>query len=189
MPFAWLLKWMADYADDAPDWQKFTEAQLRLAARCATPDEHTFGTVQGDDWRIDLGDINVQAPAIGLHKGESLLAVIQKSNAGRLRVTAWQPLDGRSLSMLLAMARKPDPVHGVCMRENNWEYALDCSAANGQIYAANAGKSYLALWQYGLGIKADGSVDESCHSNSFKKPIRPYLVAAMLGIYWSLSPG
>ena len=30
------------------------------------------------------------------------------------------------------------------MRENNWEYALDCSAGNGNYYAADRGEAYLA---------------------------------------------
>ena len=43
------------------------------------------------------------------------------------------------------------------MRENNWEYALDCSAGNGNYYAADRGEAYLSYWEKGLGISWDGS--------------------------------
>jgi len=43
------------------------------------------------------------------------------------------------------------------MRENNWEYALDCSAGNGNYYAADRGEAYLSYWEKGLGISWDGT--------------------------------
>jgi hypothetical protein len=43
------------------------------------------------------------------------------------------------------------------MRENNWEYALDSSAANGNFYAAQRGEAYLSYWEKGIGVSSDGT--------------------------------
>lgn len=43
------------------------------------------------------------------------------------------------------------------MRENNWEYALDCSVGTGNFYAADRGEAYLSYWKNGLGASQDGS--------------------------------
>src|SRR5207302_304654 len=48
---------------------------------------------------------------------------------------------GQALSLL------PHPEHGVCMRENNWEYARDCSAGMANFYAFERGEAHLAWWE------------------------------------------
>ncbi|MEP7351509.1 MAG: hypothetical protein ABI668_16395 [Sphingorhabdus sp.] len=70
-----------------------------------------------------------------------------------------EAVDGKSAKYLLGMGLKRHPEHGVCRRSNNWEYALDCSARNGNFYAAYRGEAYISYWQGGIGNIADGSQD------------------------------
>lgn len=81
----------------------------------------------------------------------------------------------------------PHPEHGVCMRENNWEYALDCSAGNGNYYAADRGEAYLSYREKGLGISWDGS-DMPKWREQLDLVARPAArVVAEQGVYYTLS--
>jgi len=71
------------------------------------------------------------------------------------------------------------------MRENNWEYALDCSAGNGNYYAADRGEAYLSYWEKGLGISWDGS-DVPEWRKQLDLVARPAArVVAELGVYYT----
>jgi hypothetical protein len=73
------------------------------------------------------------------------------------------------------------------MRENNWEYALDCSIGNGNYYAADRGEAYLSYWEKGLGISWDGS-DVPEWRKQLDLVARPAgRVVAELGVYYTLS--
>lgn len=65
-------------------------------------------------------------------------------------------MDEKAIGYLHGRAAKPHPEYGVCMRENNWEYALDCSATIGNFCADANGESYLSYWERGLGVTHDG---------------------------------
>jgi len=99
----------------------------------------------------------------------------------------FRPLDAKSAEYLIGLGQVPHPEHGVCMRENNWEYALDCSAGNGNYYAADRGEAYLSYWEKGLGIRWDGS-DVPEWRKQLDLVARPAArVVAELGIHYTLS--
>jgi hypothetical protein len=103
-----------------------------------------------------------------------------------LRLAAFRPLDSRSADLLVNLALLPNQ-GVVCMRENNWEYALDCSAGMGQFYAAERGESYLSYWSSGLGQRDDGSVDSRWSSQQTLCARRPAEVAMELGVRYALN--
>ena len=72
------------------------------------------------------------------------------------------------------------------MRDNNWEYAKDASAGMGQVYAAEAGTSYLSYWQFGLGILHDRTESPVFRPSRTLIPRRPAEVATELGIHYQL---
>jgi hypothetical protein len=74
---------------------------------------------------------------VSIQRGDSLTAAITAREDGRLRVAVFRPLCAKGAHYLIELSVVPDPEHGVRMRENNWEYALDCSAGNGNYYAAD----------------------------------------------------
>jgi hypothetical protein len=73
------------------------------------------------------------------------------------------------------------------MRENNWEYALDCSAGNGNHYASERGEAYLSYWEKGLGISWDGTEVPEWRKqlNLVARPAAQVVVE--LGVHHSLS--
>ena len=73
------------------------------------------------------------------------------------------------------------------MRENNWEYALDCSAGTGNAYAADAGQAYLSYWERGLGMDQDGAELTEWREQA-SRAVRPIArVVAELGVHDALS--
>ena len=72
------------------------------------------------------------------------------------------------------------------MRENNWEYALDCSAGGGNYYAFERGEAYLSWWEHGLGIGCDGAVQPECFAMRDLIPCAPSRVAIEIGVRYAL---
>lgn len=131
---------------------------------------------------MDLG-----GKLVTIQRADALIAAITARNDGRLRVAVFRPLDAKSAEYLIGLGQVPHPEHGVCMRENNWEYALDCSAGNGNYYAADRGEAYLSYWEKGLGISWDGT-DVPEWRKQLDLVARPVArVVAELGIHYPLS--
>ena len=129
----------------------------RLSELLAPEDERDVISAAGDTWWIEIGPVDLSGKLVTVQRGNDLIAAITPRDDGRLRVAVFRPLDAKSAEYLTGLGQLPHPEHGVCMRENNWEYALDCSAGNGNYYAADRGEAYLSYWEKGLGISWDGT--------------------------------
>jgi hypothetical protein len=99
-----------------------------------------------------LSPVDLTKEIVTIQRQDRLIAAIQSLPNGQLKVSAYRSLDAKSCRYLIGLGLNPHPDHGVCMRENNWEYALDSSAATGNMYASERGEAYLSYWQFGIGI-------------------------------------
>ena len=170
-------------------WQQIEPAMDRLAELLAPDDAREAISAAGDHWWLEIGPVDLGAKLVTIQRGDALVAAITAREDGRLRVAVFRPLDAKSAEYLIGLGQVPHPEHGVCMRENNWEYALDCSAGNGNgnCYAADRGEAYLSYWEKGLGISWDGS-DVLEWRNQRNLVARPAArVVTELGIYYTLS--
>lgn len=141
----------------------------------------------GDHWWLEVGSVDLSSKLVTIQRNDSLVAAITPRDDGRLRVAVFRPLDAKSAEYLIGLGQVPHPEHGVCMRKNNWEYALDCSASNGNHYAADRGEHYLSYWEKGLGISWDGS-EVPGWRKQLNLVARPSArVATELGVYFALS--
>jgi hypothetical protein len=144
-------------ANEAAEWQQLEPAMDRLAELLAPDDARDVMSVASDHWWLEVGPVDLGGKLVTIQRGDALIAAITARDDGRLRVAVFRPLDAKSAEYLIGLGQVPHPEHGVCMRENNWEYALDCSAGSGNYYAADRGEAYLSYWEKGLGISHDGS--------------------------------
>lgn len=172
---------------DGDAWRTHEAAIARLAELIAPGDDRDSVAAEGEDWWLEIGPVDLAGRIVTIQREDCLLAAVAPRDDGRLRVAAYRPLDARSAAFLVAMSRKPHPVHGVSMRANNWEYALDESAGFRHMYAAERGEAYLSLWENGLGIAHDGEVLANWLEQRASAPRRPGLVATELGVHHSLS--
>lgn len=182
--FQELLYFLQEYSCCAADWQKIEDAMLGLTKILAPHDDPAFINANGDDWYIVCGSVELTKEIVTIQRAENLIAAIRPLPDGRLIVSAYRPLDAKSASYLLGLSIVPGPDNRVCMRENNWEYALDCSAGMGNMYASERGEAYLSYWQYGLGLGSDGEVLANWFAQRSLAPVRPTYTAIQLGIYY-----
>lgn len=175
-------------AGDA-DWRSLEPALGRLSELLAPDDAAEITTVAGDDWWLELGPVDLAREIVTVQRDGELVAAMAPREDGRLRVAVYRPQDAGSAWMLIRSGQHPGADGKVCMRDNNWEYALDSSAGLGQMLAADAGLAYRSYWQYGLGINADGERVPGWWEQRTLAPRRVACVATELGVCFELSDG
>ncbi|GHD25490.1 hypothetical protein GCM10007053_01340 [Halioglobus pacificus] len=182
--FAHLLYWLQIYtSEEEVDWLAYCEAMRRLTELVTTQPAQEIMTVQTDDWWLEVGPVDLSKGIVTVQRQERLVAALQPREDGRLRVAVYSPLDGRAIDLLAGMGVRPSDDGSVCMRRNNWEYALDGSAGMGQVYASEAGRCYLSLWEFGLGVSSDGSLIDEWHVQRNLPPISQNYVVKQMGVY------
>lgn len=172
-------------AGDAP-WQLLEPAMDRLAELLAPDDPRDVMSAAGDTWWLEVGPVDLSEKLVTVQRGDSLIAAIRPREDGRLRIAAFRPLDAKSAHYLIGLGLRPHPVHGVNMRENNWEYALDCSAGTGNFYAAERGEAYLSHWLQGLGERR-GEAFPHWTAQLGRVPRPAGRVVAELGVHFMLT--
>ena len=154
--FPMLLYWLQEYSASCPDkWLHLEDAIIRLAELLAPKDDRDTVPVEGDMWFFQLSTVDLEREIVTIQRQDHLLAAMQPLEDGRLIVSVYRPLDAKACSYLIALGVRPDPTHGVNMRVNNWEYALDNSATMGNMYASERGESYLSYWEHGIGLNSE----------------------------------
>jgi len=159
----------------------------RLANLLTSDDDRKVVTAASDNWWLEIGSVDLDSKLVTVQRGDSLIAAIASRDDGRLCVAVFRPLDAKSAEYLIGLGQVPHPKHGVCMRENNWEYALDCSAGSGNYYAADRGEAYLSFWEKGIGISWDGTEVPEWRTQKDLVPRRAAMVATELGVHYTLS--
>lgn len=185
----YLLYWLQEYSANSPNnWLELESAILRLSELLAPPAENRDSLIiAGDNWKLQIGSVDLTKEIVTIQRGNYLLAAIQNLIDGRLIVSVYHPLDSKSVGYLISLALNPAPDGTVCMRPNNWEYALDCSAGMGNMYAADRGESYLSYWEFGLGVCRDGSKVEEWHNQQDMEPMATKYSATQIGTCYEKS--
>lgn len=189
LPFALMLHGLQQAsADGDVDWMSLEPAMARLGQLIAPQDGRTQASAAGAEWWIEIAPVDLTAPIVTIQRGDCLIAAMAPREDGRLRLAAYRPLDANSAEHIIALALRPYGEEGtVCMRANNWEYALDCSAGTGQFYAAARGQSYLSNWLEGMGSRQDVEVDPSWIAAATSQPRPASTVAIELGVAYAYS--
>lgn len=188
LPLAMMLHGLQEAARDGEaEWKHLEPAMSRLSELLAPEDGRHVISAAGDTWWVEVGPVDLGDKLITVQRGDDLIAAIAPRDDGRLRVAVFRPLDAKSAEYLTGLGQVPHPEHGVCMRENNWEYALDCSAGSGNHYACERGEAYLSYWEKGIGISWDGT-EVSEWRKQLSLVARPAAqVVVDLGVHHSLS--
>lgn len=158
LPFTLLLRGLQERSQDlATGWRDLEPAMDRLSHLLTPNDPRETVSAEGESWWLEIGPIDLEGKLVTIQRDGELIAAMTHREDGRLRAAVYRPLDGKSCEYLCGVGQRP--YNGaVCMRENNWEYALDCSAGMGNVYASEAGEAYLSYWEKGIGISHDGTV-------------------------------
>lgn len=169
------------------DWERFEPAMERLAALIARELDEEVSAIATERWGLELGAVDLGGTLVTIQRDERLIAAIARRPDGGLRAAVYRPLDAKSAAYLTGLSVNPAPEGGVCMRENNWEYALDCSAGMGNHYAAHEGKAYLSYWEMGFGNFAQGGQSPIFRPSPELVPRRGAEVAVELRVHYLLA--
>lgn len=184
IPFNLLLYFLQEYGRSSSEWQNIETAIHNITLVLAPIENPSFININGDNWFIVCGEVDLTQEIVTIQRGDHLIAAIRPLPDARLIFSAYRPLDSKSAEYLIGLSAIPDPDHGICMRENNWEYALDCSAGMGNMYASERGEAYLSYWQYGLGLNNNKDVIEGWYNQRSLLAVDPKYTAIQLGIYY-----
>lgn len=183
--FAELLFYLQQYSACLKEgWEDLEPAMLRLAEILAREDDNPVGDIYTPDFYLHVQQHDLSSEIITVIRRDKVLAAILPGHDFTMSISAFHPFDARTINTLMAIAKRPHN-GGVCMRENNWEYALDMAAPTlGSMYACERGDSYLAYWKNGLGVRSDGEIDSEFETYRTRKQIMPNIVAAQIGCYY-----
>lgn len=184
-----VLYWLQDYPAQSPtDWLVCEPAMLRISELLAPCDIDPGDVhIEGDNWSLLISSVDLNKEIVTIQRNNCLLAAIQNDGNGRLVAAAYRPLDAKSIGFLTNLAVNPAYDGTVCMRPNNWEYALDSSGGMGNIYAAERGEPYLSYWEFGLGLNRDGSTVPEWHAQRRNKPVAATYSAIQIGTWYESS--
>lgn len=188
LPLAAMLYGLQHRAEGSASWMTLEEAMDRLTYLLTSDRDRTTVAAVGKHWWLEIGSVDLNGKLVTIQRENSLIAAVSPREDGRLRVAVFRPLDAQSARHLVALGQIPHPEHGVCMRENNWEYALDCAAANGNFYSADRGEAYLSFWEKGLGISQDDAEIHPWRAQNELVARRAALVATELAVHHAGHP-
>jgi ADP-ribosylglycohydrolase len=130
-------------------FETFYEAEL----------ENENGT-EGNNWSVKYGDIDLATEEIVTIQRQNRLLAAFKQDGPNLVICTYEPLDDDSLSSIKDICQDVDEMAKETVTDKKLQYAARRSNGFGQMYAADAGKSYVSYWQHGLGISNDGTLVE-----------------------------
>jgi len=183
--FEELLYWLQLYTEfNDVRWRDYLTAMARLADLITDEPAIDLVVIEGERFWLELGEVNLlSGDIVTIQRDHELVGAFQSREDGTLRFAAYQPLDAKATRYATGLARKPSADGTVCMRPNNWEYALDSSAGFGQFYAADSGACHLSRWEFGLGISADGSRVEGWYAQRARCPVEPRFTATQVEVF------
>ena len=186
--FADMLFWLQEYSSSLKNdsWEDLEPAMLRLSEVIAQKNNDPVGNIHTPDFYIHVQPHKLDKELISIMRRDKVLAVILPGDKLTISIMVFYPLDARSIRCLMDIAKHPHPEHGVSLRENNWEYALDCAAPTmGSMLAQEDGRSYFAYWEYGLGVNHKMKMDYDYTHYYTQRQTMPNVVAAQIGTYYT----
>lgn len=189
IPFADMLHGLQQRSSNCnADWQKLEPSLDRLAELLTRYDDRQVISAAGRDWWIEIGRVEFNQPLVTIQRQDQFVAVLCKRDDGRLRLTTFRPLDGKSASSIISLGFHSSHADGtICMRPNNWEYALDCSAGIGNWYAFERGEAFLSYLNPSAEQIQNGTFDDRWQAIS-SLPQRPSSkIAIELGVAHAFS--
>ncbi len=180
----YLLCWMQEYSSTLSEgWEELEPAMSALIEILASDDQKMESSVEGNDWALKLGPVDLTQKIVAIQRGGRVLAALNPLEDESLRLSIYSPLDADSLKRIYLMSAKK-----LCMSyDTNWELAVVCGNKFYQSSIKNdAGESYTSIWDYGLGLDSNQEKVEDYFQQRNITPARAAVAAIQLGVYYEL---
>ncbi len=137
------------------DWLKLVPAMNALVLALQNSGWVGMSRIKGAGFTIHLDEIDLDSYCIGVHRRGRIVAVLAEAGGGRVKAQLFHPPCARTIETLIAFSRNADENGKLPYYGTPWQSAEDTAASNSQYYAAEAGRTYLAPWHFGVGIGWD----------------------------------
>jgi ADP-ribosylglycohydrolase len=138
---------------------------------------------EGNNWSLKYGDIDLANDEIVTIQRQNRLLAAFRQEGPDLIMCAYEPLDDQALSKIKSICQDVDKMVNETVAEKKLQYAAHLSSGFGQMYAADAGRSYLSYWQHGLGVCNDGTLAEIWHKQAGLKSIPHMHIGTQLQVH------
>ena len=144
LDLAELLYWLQQQSSEAArDFRQYEPAMARLAQLLAPEDDQSdTASVQGDDWWLELGPVDLDAEIVTIQRDDELVAAIAPREDGRLRVAVFRPLDASSATSLINLSTTPTRTARSTCATTTGSTRRTLPAAWARCTAAEAGSSF-----------------------------------------------
>lgn len=180
----YLLCWMQAYSSTLSEgWNELEPPMSALIEILAHDHTKMEMSVEGDDWALQLGPVDLTKKIVTIQRGGRVLAALNPLEDESLRLSIYAPLDADSLKRLYIMSSKQLSMG----YDTNWEVAVTFGRKFYQSSIRNdAGQSYTSIWDYGLGFDSNKEKDDRYYSQRNITPVRTAVAAMQLGVYYEL---
>lgn len=184
--FHYLLLSLLNYSSINNIDNEFEKTITRLS-EILIPDDHEItGTINTNLFSLKISKVDFNNELICITKKDKLLVAIQPTSKYGINISVFHALDKKSIEMLIDISRHLHPVHGISMRDNNWEYALDMAAPTlSSMYAQERNEACFSYWENGF-LQTEGNDKIEFYSYLSKIPLKPHVVAAQIGVIFEL---
>jgi len=183
--FAQLLAWLQEYVTDCDNWREYRDRMHSLVRLLAPDDRLDRVTAQGEDWSLICGPVDLADAVVTLVRDGELLAAARAEGEHQLVVASYAPLDSYICSTLIRSAM-PEPMVSVDEPRMPWRTLAHQVHRTSTVYRSVGGRSYIQLWEYGVGVGADRRDDPDWIRLRGTPPMQPAETLVQLGVCYSL---
>jgi hypothetical protein len=186
LDFAQLLAWLQEHVTDCGNWREYHERMHALIRLVAPDDSSERITAHGDNWSLICGPVNLTAEVVTLVRDGELLAAARAEGEHELVVASYAPMDSYTCTALIRSAM-PELMVPADEPRLPWRALSYLAHRTSTVYRSAAGKSYVQLWEYGVGVGADRRDDPNWAHLREALPMRPTETLVQLGVCYSLA--
>jgi hypothetical protein len=158
-------------AHEKADWLKLAPAMDALVHALLNDGSPGMTIIDRPNFTIMLDQIDLDGDVIAIQRRDRIVAVLAQAPGGRVKAQLFHPPCAGTIEMLISLSYNADADGNLPYYGSHWDSAQGTAASTSQFYASVAGRTYLAPWDFGVGLGWDKQpIEEWVHARSLLKP-------------------
>ena len=158
-------------AHEKADWLKLAPAMDALVHALLNYGSPGMTIIDRPDFTVMLDQIDLDGDVIAIQRRDRIVAVLAQAPGGRVKAQLFHPPCAGTIEMLISLSYNADADGNLPYYGSHWDSAQGTAASTSQFYASMAGRTYLAPWDFGVGLGWDKQpIEEWVHARSLLKP-------------------
>jgi len=158
-------------AHEKADWLKLAPAMDALVHALLNDGSLGMTIIDRPDFTVMLDQIDLDSDVIAVQRQGKIVAVLAQAPGGRVKAQLFHPPCALTIETLISLSYNADADGNFPYYGSHWDSAQGTAASTSQFYASVAGRTYLAPWNFGVGLGWDKQpIEEWVHARSLLKP-------------------